>query len=129
MQAMCQLDVQGSEAMDSVERFIAENDSDDLVRTLAREWTKGAWQNLITCDAMIAQAAVKWKLSRLSMVDKNILRLSVYQLKYRKDIPPKVVINEAIEIAKKFSGAASAGFVNGVLDAINKKLENEKNSG
>ena len=56
-------------------------------------------------------------------VDKSILRLSVYQLKFCSDIPPKVVINEAIELAKKYSTDKSPGFVNGVLDAVLKKIE------
>ena len=61
-------------------------------------------------------------MSRLSPVDKSILRLSVYQLKCCTDIPPKVVINEAIEMGKKFSSEKSSGFINGVLDAVLKKL-------
>jgi N utilization substance protein B len=60
------------------------------------------------------------------MVDKSILRLSVYQLKFCGDIPPKVVINEAIELAKKFSTEQSPGFVNGVLDAVLKKNINSQ---
>jgi N utilization substance protein B len=60
---------------------------------------------------------------RLSPVDKSILRLSVYQLKFCTDIPPKVVINEAIELAKKYSTDKSPAFVNGVLDAVLRKIE------
>ena len=67
-------------------------------------------------------STIKWKMSRLSFVDKSILRLAVYQLKFCNDIPPKVVINEAIELAKKFSTTQSGAFVNGVLDAVSKKL-------
>jgi N utilization substance protein B len=61
-------------------------------------------------------------MSRLSQVDRSILRLSTYQLKFCDDIPDKVVINEAIELAKKYSGAQSPKFVNGVLDAIMRRL-------
>lgn len=127
MQALCQLDVQGDDALMIIERFFAENSSDELVLSLAKDWTSRTWQNLTRCDELIGDAAVRWELSRLNMVDKSILRLSTYQLAFCCDIPPKVVINEAIEIAKKFSGTSSAGFVNGVLDAINKKLNNPKN--
>jgi len=66
---------------------------------------------------------VKWELSRLSQVDRCILRLGAYQLKFCPDMPAKVAINEAIELAKKFSSETSSGFVNGVLDAILKKVE------
>jgi N utilization substance protein B len=77
------------------------------------------------CDDLISAAAVRWKLSRLSHVDRAILRMSVYQLRYCEDIPCKVVINEAIEIAKKYSTEQSPRFVNGVLDAVLKKLEHK----
>lgn len=128
MQALCQLDVQAGSALGVIERFFTENSNDELVLSLAMDWTKGAWRNLSRCDELVSRAAVRWELSRLSMVDKSILRLSAYQLVFCADIPPKVVINEAIEMAKKFSGASSAGFVNGVLDAINKKLDREENT-
>jgi transcription antitermination protein NusB len=93
------------------------------VRRLARQWAKGAWENVRECDELIGDSTLKWKMNRLSAVDKSILRISVYQLKFCCDIPAKVVINEAIELAKKFSTAQSPGFVNGVLDAVVKKLE------
>ena len=93
-------------------------EGDDFVRTLALEWTKGAWDHLEACDEWITSAVLRWQFSRLSPVDRSILRLSVYQLRFCRDIPPKVVINEAIELAKKFSGEKSPGFVNGVLDAV-----------
>ena len=67
------------------------------------------------------------KLSRLSMVDRSILRLGVYQILYCPDIPDKVSINEAIELAKKYSGVQSPRFVNGVLDAILKNKRKEAN--
>jgi N utilization substance protein B len=69
---------------------------------------------------------MKWDLSRLSFVDKNILRLAVYQLRFCPDIPPKVVINEALELAKKFGSAKSSAFVNGVLDSIFKKIKTKE---
>ncbi len=125
MQGLCQLDVQGDDLLGQLKQFFTENAPDELVRKLAWDWTAGTWENLAACDRLIAEAALKWKLSRLSAVDKSILRLSVYQLKFCPDVPPKVVINEAIEIAKKFSTAQSPGFVNGVLDAVLKKTKSE----
>jgi len=122
MQGLYQLDVQEGTAPEFLGRFFAENASEDSVRQLATEWVKGAWDNIEQCDEIITNAAIKWEIARLSSVDKSILRLSVYQLKYCEDIPAKVVINEAIELAKKFSTTQSPGFVNGVLDAVLKKL-------
>ncbi len=123
MQALYQLDIQGGELLEVFGQFFAENCKDDFVRKLASDWTSGAWKNLKLCDELIEGSTLKWNLSRLCPVDKSILRLSVYQLKFCPDIPPKVVINEAIELAKKFSTDKSAAFVNGVLDAVFKKLK------
>jgi N utilization substance protein B len=122
MQGLYQLDVQGPDAMELLDKFFTETEPDEPIRKLAREWTKGAWENLQQCDELIAASILKWQIARLSPVDKSILRLSVYEMKFCPDIPPKVVINEAIELAKKFSSEKAPAFVNGVLDAIFKKL-------
>jgi N utilization substance protein B len=123
MQALYQLDVQGRDVLELLGQFFAEEDTDDFVRELARDWTNGTWENLKQCDKLIAASTIKWQFTRLSPVDKSILRLAVYQLKFCCDIPPKVVINEAIELAKKFSTDKSPAFVNGVLDAVLKKMK------
>ena len=122
MQALYQLDIQGRDIFDYLGEFFIENESDNSTRTLALEWTKGTWENLPVCDELITSSTIKWNLGRLSFVDKSILRLAVYHLKFCPDIPPKVVINEAIELAKKFSTDKSASFVNRVLDAAMKNL-------
>lgn len=121
IQGLYQLDIQGPDLLVSLNSFFTENESDSSACKLALEWTKGTWKNLCECDTLITCSTKKWELSRLSFVDKSILRLAVYQLKFCPDIPPKVVINEAIELAKKFSSDKASAFVNGVLDAIFKK--------
>ena len=123
MQALYQLDIQGPGLLELLSQFFIENETDGAVRKLAWDWTKGTWENLARCDELIVDSTIKWQLSRLSLVDKNILRLAVYQLKFCPDVPAKVVINEAIELAKKFGSDKSAPFVNGVLDAVLKKLK------
>jgi transcription antitermination factor NusB len=123
MQALYQLDVQGPDVLEQLGWFFRESDTDDFVRSLASDWSKGTWENLKQCDELIADSTIKWQFTRLSPVDKSILRLSVYQLKFCTDIPPKVVINEAIELAKKYSTDKSPAFVNGVLDAVLRKIE------
>ncbi|MHC4482338.1 MAG: transcription antitermination factor NusB [Planctomycetota bacterium] len=122
MQGLYQLDVQGEDLLELLDEFFIENEPDDLIRKLASEWTKGTWENLAQCDELIVASTIKWELSRLSPVDRSILRLAVYQLKFCPDIPPRVVINEAIEIAKRFSSDKSPSFVNGVLDAVLKRV-------
>jgi transcription antitermination factor NusB len=123
IQALYQLDVQGSGLLEFLDSFFIENEPDDFARKMAWDWCKGTWENLAACDELIVASSMKWHLSRLCPVDRSILRLAVYQLKFCPDIPPKVVINEAIELAKKFSTAQSPAFVNGLLDAVMKKLK------
>jgi N utilization substance protein B len=79
-------------------------------------------------DTIIQNASEHWRLSRMALIDRNILRMAVFELLYEENIEPAVVINEAIEIAKAYSGDEAATFVNGVLDAIRKNLENQKKS-
>ncbi len=69
-------------------------------------------------DSIIARFSAKWKLERMAAVDRNILRLGIFELCYLDEVPPKVAINEAVELAKKFGDAGSPGFVNGILDAV-----------
>ena len=126
MQALFQLDVQGASLLPDLDDFFKENAPEPPVRTLASDWTRGAWTNISACDELITAAALKWKLSRLSQVDKSILRLAVYHLKFCPDIPPKVTINEAIELAKKFGTDKSPSFVNGVLDGVLRKMTEVK---
>lgn len=79
-------------------------------------------------DTIIQSASEHWRLSRMALIDRNILRMAVFELLYEENIEPAVVINEAIEIAKTYSGDEAATFVNGVLDAIRKSLGNQKKS-
>lgn len=101
-----------------------EKEVEEQVRIFAAELVKGVVKNLGEIDKDISQYATNWKLERMAVVDRNILRLSAYELIFRDEIPPKVSINEAVELAKKYSEPKSAKFVNGVLDKI--KLEKKK---
>jgi len=73
-------------------------------------------------DEIITEYAQHWELERMAVVDRNILRQGVFEILWIEDVPPKVAINEAIEIAKKFSTHESSRFINGLLDRINKEL-------
>lgn len=79
-------------------------------------------EHLDEIDGTLNQASSGWKVSRMSKVDVNILRLAVYEMKYDEDVPVKVAINEAVELAKKFGGDDSSSFVNGILGKIAKEL-------
>ncbi|NIT13311.1 MAG: transcription antitermination factor NusB [Candidatus Dadabacteria bacterium] len=82
----------------------------------------GTAENLQSLDEIISKYSKNWKLNRLSKIDRNILRIAVYELLFMKDVPGKVVINEAIEIAKKYGTEESGSFINGILDKINKDI-------
>jgi N utilization substance protein B len=97
-------------------------------RAYAEELFEGASARLEEIDAMLAARSEHWRLSRMARVDRNILRLAVYEFLYERDTPRKVIINEACEIARKYGGADSVGFVNGVLDGIMRELERERRS-
>jgi transcription antitermination factor NusB len=90
----------------------------------ATEIVKGVAINLKVIDANISRHATNWQLERMAVVDRNILRLSCFEIMFRMDIPPKVSINEAVELAKRYSGPETGKFVNAILDKI--KLENDK---
>ena len=123
LQCLHQLDVQSGQNLDQMDTFLAENCPELPIRDLARQWIKGTWQSLDWIDKMISGASRNWDITRISTVDRNNLRLAVYQLLDCPDIPAKVVINEAIELAKIFSTTQSPKFINGVLDAIKTKIE------
>lgn len=90
------------------------------IRAFAEDLIQGAVSKKAEIDALIQTAAEKWALLRMAAVDRNILRLATYEILYRKDIPAAVTIDEALEIAKKYSTAESASFINGILDRIAK---------
>ena len=85
----------------------------------------GVLKNLSDLDSLIKKYVKNWEIDRMAVIDRNILRMAVYEMLYQDDIPPNVSINEAIELAKKYGDIDSGKFVNGVLDKI-KKTECKK---
>ena len=86
----------------------------------------GVQKNLEKIDKIITNYAPEWPIEQITTVDRNILRIGVYELKFTDEIPPKVAINEAIELAKTFGGESSGKFVNGVLGSIFKDTQNSQ---
>ncbi|MDP4007099.1 MAG: transcription antitermination factor NusB [bacterium] len=93
----------------------------DFIRTLVT----GVLRHRTSIDQIIVKAAPEWPLDQITMVDRNVLRLGLFELLYgnKEEVPPKVAINEAIELAKNFSGESSGKFVNGVLGTVFRELE------
>ncbi|HET6513696.1 MAG TPA: transcription antitermination factor NusB [Thermodesulfovibrionales bacterium] len=101
-----------------LDEFWAARNGDVEVRAFSEDIIYGTLDNLSAIDATIQKAAENWVLQRMAAVDRNILRCATYELIFRKDIPSTVTINEAIEIAKKFSSTEASSFINGILDKI-----------
>jgi N utilization substance protein B len=93
-------------------------------RTFAENLASGTVGHVERIDALIARHAENWRLDRMAVVDRNLLRLATYEFLFDTETPKTVVINEAIEIARRFSAQESPQFINGILDSIRKEVEN-----
>jgi N utilization substance protein B len=119
LKILFQLELTGSELDDQVfQDFWEMNKEDREVKEYAYQIVKNTWTHISEIDAIIKKAAEHWSVGRMAAIDRNILRAATYELAYRTDIPSSVVINEAIEIARKYSTEESAPFINGILDKI-----------
>ncbi len=110
----------GSEK-DLAQRFVdfcSLYDVQKKARPYAVELLEGVYHERLKIDAVISRHASNWRLERIDMTDRNILRIAVFEMMYQDDVPPEVAINEAVEIAKRFCADDSPSFVNGVLDAV-----------
>jgi transcription antitermination protein NusB len=92
------------------------------VRLFADPLIRGTLEHRDECDAVIKKHAKNWDLHRIATVDRNVMRLAIFEMLHREDIPPVVSINEAVDIAKKFSTGDSGKFVNGILDKVKGEL-------
>lgn len=121
LQILFQLEITGSKLSDEVlKEFWKGKDEAKEVQEFTQSIVSGTLEHIVLLDKIIKNAAEHWSLERMAVVDKNILRAAAYELKYREDIPSSVTINEALEIAKKYSTEESASFLNGILDKIAK---------
>ncbi len=130
MQSLYEWDFYGKQ-QNALEKIVQRNIDDfgpgleDL--NFVWELTKGVAKHLPEIDKIIEKAAPEWPMPQIPIVDRNVLRIGLYELLYadKEEVPPKVAINEAIELAKTFSGITSGKFVNGVLGTVFKQLENK----
>lgn len=123
LQFLYQLDLHGADDPEPhAGEFWARHPVDAETRAFAETLVRGTKAHQAKADQLITQYAEHWDLERMAVVDRNILRLATWELLWHADVPPKVVINEAIEIAKKFGTEESSRFVNGILDRVLKEL-------
>ncbi len=130
LQILFQLDIRKEKPSAAVlKHFWAEYDPDKEVKAFSEEIVKGTYKHIARINELLHQCAKNWSLDRMAVVDRNVLRMAVYEILYRIDIPTSVTINEAIEIAKKYGTDESGSFVNGILDRaarLTGKLDEEK---
>ncbi len=157
MQMLCQLEVNDEEAMDDMEDFFIEQEACDHVRRYAASLTRGCWSNREELDRRVAAASKHWSVDRISPVERNIIRVAVAEMlgsagatgsllpvrfverdapdtggpaaRGTPAVPPKVAINEAIEIGKEYGGADTPRFINGVLNGVYQHICEETGNG
>jgi len=117
---------QGEQSKEEIRKSLIDDGS---VENNVLEFARNLFDKVVTrlkdIDKIITRLATNWDLERLAVVDKNILRMAICEVEYMPDIPIKVAINEAIELAKKYSTLESTAFVNGILDRVMKEKEKE----
>lgn len=123
LQFLYQRDLLGPELIEESAAFLAEEEPDREARAFAQRLIGGVHEHWEALDLVIRGVAQNWDIARMAVVDRNVLRLATFELLHCKDIPPKVTINEAIELGKRFSTANSGAFINGILDRIKSQSE------
>lgn len=117
-----QWEVGGHEPAKVLASFLPATRAEAGVKEFARQLFEGTVADVPSIDPVLRSHATHWKLERMAAVDRNVLRLALFELTHHPGTPPAVVINEALELARRFSDAGSVEFVNGVLDAVRKDL-------
>ena len=119
VQALYQIDVTASDLEEALSRFWRSFEPVEReVMDLAEGLVRGVAEHRRAIDEAIEGVSAHWRLDRMAKVDRNVLRLAVHELLHREEVPVKVVINEAIELGKKYGSESSGAFINGVLDKI-----------
>ncbi len=122
LQILYKIDLSKLEPKEAMKVYWRHYPSTEDVEDFANQIVDGVVRNRLEVDKLLEDHSTHWKLSRMACVDRNILRMAVYELMYCHDIPHSVTLNEAIEIAKKYGTEESGAFINGVLDNIAKAI-------
>jgi len=128
MQTLYQWDFNGysGDVQEIFERNTSESHLDSADLEFCQRIIKGVAAHKDELDQLITKFAPEWPIAKITIVDRNVLRIGIYELKFDPEIPAKVAINEAIEIAKNFGGESSGKFINGVLGSIYKEMGDKK---
>jgi len=128
LQILFQLEFNDSDAEKAFRQYWKDKKATKDVKDYCRWLIKGITSNQESIDKSIQSVSKRWRLSRMPVVDRNILRMAVFELLYEEDVAPAIIINEAIEISKKFSGEQASMFINGVLDTLRKNADEKQES-
>lgn len=118
LQALYQAELTETEPLAQFARFCENFQVNPKIIPLAQELLEGISAHAIEIDDLIGQHTKNWRVGRMSIVDRSLIRLGAYEVLFREDVPATVAINEAIEIAKRYSTEDAPSFINGILDAI-----------
>jgi N utilization substance protein B len=125
MQALFYMDMQNDASLQMLESFCENFLPPKKVQSFFMALVNGVLENRSEIDNLIERYSKNWKLNRMSGVDRNVMRIAVYELLCCEDIPPKVSINEAVDVGKKFGTEESGAFINGIMDSIRDALDKE----
>jgi len=125
MQALFYLDMRNNASIEMLERFCGNFSPSKKSRPFFLKLVNGVLESRDELDALIERFSKNWDIKRMSGVDRNVMRIAVFELLYCDDIPPKVSINEAVDVGKKFGTEESGSFINGIMDSIRLELEEE----
>jgi transcription antitermination protein NusB len=129
LQMLYQWEVGRSSADESVATYWPVHDADpelpDPLRDFANRLVRGTVARVKELDAILTAHAQNWRVERMAVIDRLVLRLAIYELLAEAETPARVIINEALELARTYSGDEAVGFVNGILDAVRKELQRE----
>ncbi|MGH9328474.1 MAG: transcription antitermination factor NusB [Terriglobia bacterium] len=123
LQMLFQWDVGNQTPTEIISRFLARRKLDSETERFARVLFEGAVSHVDSIDVLVRAHSTHWRLERMAAVDRNIIRMALYELFHVPENPPAVVLNEALELARRFSTADSVEFVNGVLEGVRKATE------
>lgn len=118
LQFLYQLDLLGGQDLDGLTDFLREEGDDSETTRYARTLVEGTFDATPELDEEIQAVAQNWQIERMAVIDRNVLRMAAFELIHCDEVPPKVAINEGIELGKRFSTQNSGAFINGILDKI-----------
>jgi N utilization substance protein B len=118
LQVLFQLNITKQEAVKALSQFQEHFSSDGEADEFLKHLVLGVLEHRQELDRLIEQYSENWRLDRINIIERNILRMALFELLYCEEIPPKVTINEAIDLGKRYGSGDSGGFINGILDRI-----------